>query len=263
MPRYFTRLSYKGSNYHGWQIQANSHTVQSVLNEVLSTILKEKIMTTGAGRTDTGVHAPCFFAHFDCNQADMEKSSELIFKLNKILPSDIKIHRLHKAEDTWHARFSAVKRSYHYLIARKKNIYFTDYSNYIYGELSVDDMNIAARSIMKYNDFTSFARLNGGSESNICEVYESFWYTSGDYLIYKVTANRFLRNMVRAMAGTMIDVGKGKIKPDKIHEIIEARNRSNAGSSAKAKGLFLTSIVYPVEFGLKDESLEFPDFLLI
>ena len=262
MPRYFIQLSVNGTNYHGWQIQPRSVTVQSVLDNALSMIIKEKILTTGAGRTDTGVHAPFFMAHFESATDDLEKVENLLFKINKYLPQDIHIHNLYKADENWHARFSAISRTYHYLIARKKTIFTNEHSCYIYGNLQLKDMNKAAGLIMQYSDFTSFARLQGGSETNICKIYDSTWFESGDYLIYRVTANRFLRNMVRAMVGTMINIGLGKLKADDISEIIESKNRSNAGGSAKAKGLFLTSIVYPSEFGL-NEGLEYPDFLMV
>lgn len=263
MPRYFIHLSFKGSNYHGWQIQPKCVTVQSVLDKALSIITKEEIHTIGAGRTDTGVHASYFVAHFDILSFKPEIDDKTIFRLNRILPADIRVNEIRKVESHYHARYSAIKRSYQYVISRKKNIFTDDLSGFIYGDLKIEDMNKSATMLMEYSDFTSFARLHGGSETNICSITESFWESKGDIIIYKVTADRFLRNMVRALVGTMIDIGTGKLSVESFRDIINLKNRSKAGTSAKAKGLFLTFIEYPPEIGLENKRLEFPDFLLI
>jgi tRNA pseudouridine38-40 synthase len=263
MPRYFIHLSFKGTNYHGWQIQPDCITVQSVLDKALSVIAKEKIHTTGAGRTDSGVHASYFVAHFDTLLSEPDINEKIIFRLNSILPADIIVHEIRKVDGNFHARYSAIRRSYHYIISRKKNIFTDDLSGFVYGDLKIEDMNKSAAILMEYSDFTSFARLHGGSETNICSITESFWETKGDFIIYKVTADRFLRNMVRALVGTMIDIGTGKLGLESFREIINLKNRSQAGASAKAKGLFLTFIEYPPEIGLDEQRTEFPYFLLI
>ena len=265
MPRYFIRISFKGTQYHGWQIQPNAVTVQSLLNRALSLILQENIKTTGAGRTDTGVHAPFFMAHFE-TAFEIKNKEELIFRINSFLPPDIKIHEIYEAESTWHARYSAVKRTYHYLISQKKPVFTYDYSSYLYGKINLENMNNAAAYLLDQSDFSSFARLHGGqggSNTNICKIYESHWIKTDDYLIYKISANRFLRNMVRAVVGTMIETGTGKSKLEDFLRIIELKSRNKAGPSAEAKGLFLTSVEYPPEYKINHKGYEFPDFLMI
>ena len=260
--KYILLLSFKGTNYYGWQIQPKSISVQSVLNKAISTLLREDINTCGAGRTDKGVHASFFVAHFESSSGLLDKDQTFVFKLNRILPKDISIHSISKTRDDFHARYSATARTYHYLIAKNKTCFLDEFSSYIYGDLDIHSMNQAAEMLKEYNDFTSFSRLHGSAKTNICKVSESVWFEKNGFLIYKITADRFLRNMVRALVGTMLDVGTGKINISGFRNIIEKKDRSSAGTSAEAKGLFLTGIAYPEEFGIIEAWNEFPGFLI-
>jgi tRNA pseudouridine38-40 synthase len=248
--RYFIFISYKGTSYHGWQIQPNSVTVQKILNDALSIVLNEKISTTGAGRTDTGVHAALFCAHFDSDSPDLSSAGNLIFKLNRFLPDDISISSLKKVVADAHARFSAVSRTYRYNISRIKDPFFDHSSWFLFGDIDVASMNHACRLLLQHSDFTSFSRLHSGSKTNICKIYNAAWEEVDNRLIFTIKADRFLRNMVRAIVGTMVEVGLGKMNPGKFEEIIISRDRCRAGKSAPAKGLFLTDIEYPEEIFL-------------
>jgi len=245
--RYFIFLSYKGTNYHGWQIQPDSLTVQKILDETLSTILRENIATIGAGRTDTGVHALVFCAHFDSEKPGLEQDMRLIHKLNKFLPKDISIISVRKVQPEANARFSALSRTYKYFISRTKNPFTEDSSLYLHGDIDIDSMNNAARILFKHTDFTSFSKLHTDVKTNNCTIYYAQWDKAGDQLIFTIKADRFLRNMVRAIVGTMIDIGFGKKDPEEFESIILSMDRCKAGRSAPAKGLFLTDIEYPEE----------------
>jgi tRNA pseudouridine38-40 synthase len=245
--RYFIFISYKGTSYHGWQVQPDSVTVQKVLDDALSTVLNERIATTGAGRTDTGVHAALFCAHFDSASPDLSSTGNLIFRLNRFLPDDISIKSLKKVVPDAHARFSAVSRTYRYNISRIKDPFFDHSSWFLFGEIDVASMNKACNILLQYSDFTSFSRLHSGSKSNICKIYSAWWEEAENRLIFTIQADRFLRNMVRAIVGTMVEIGLGKMTPGKFEEIVLARDRCRAGKSAPAKGLFLTDIEYPEE----------------
>ncbi len=245
--RYFIFISYKGTSYHGWQIQPHSVTVQKILEEALTTILEEKIKTQGAGRTDTGVHASMFCAHFDSMLDDLAKRGGLIHRLNSFLPEDISVSSVRSVVPDASARFSALSRTYKYYLTRTKDPFLFRSSWYLYGDIDVESMNRAGRMLLNFNDFTSFSKLHSGSRTNICKVYEAVWSESGNSLIFTIKADRFLRNMVRAIVGTMVRVGLGKIPPEEISAIIEAKDRGKAGQSAPAKGLFLANIEYPDE----------------
>lgn len=245
--RYFIFISYKGTSYHGWQIQPHSVTVQKILEEALTIILEEKIKTQGAGRTDTGVHARMFCAHFDSRFADLAKREGLIHRLNSFLPEDISVNSVRSVVPDASARFSALSRTYKYYVTRVKDPFLSGSSWYLYGDIDVGSMNKAGKMILNYNDFTSFSKLHSGSKTNICKVYDASWSESGNNLIFTIKADRFLRNMVRAIVGTLVRVGLGKIPPEEITTIIEAKDRGKAGQSAPAKGLFLTNIEYPQE----------------
>ncbi len=247
LTRYFIFISFKGTSYHGWQLQPRSLTVQKVLDEALSLILSEKICTTGAGRTDAGVHASFFSAHFDSTFADLDSRKNLIFKLNRFLPEDISVNRIRKVAPDANARYSAISRTYKYFISRSKNPFTFDSSWFIHGPLDVDKMNRASALLPGYSDFTSFSRLHSGNKTNICKVFSAVWETEGDNLIFTIRADRFLRNMVRALTGTIIDVGKGKTSPEEFERIIRAKDRGMAGMSAPARGLFLADVEYPEE----------------
>jgi tRNA pseudouridine38-40 synthase len=245
--RYFIFISYKGTIYHGWQIQPNSVTVQKILDEALSTILNEKIATTGAGRTDTGVHALVFCAHFESNDNELTTSKKLIFRLNRFLPKDISVSRISKVLPDAHARFSTVSRTYRYYISTVKDPFNEDSSWFLHGEINVNLMNKACELLLKHSDFTSFSKLHSDVRTNLCRIFSADWIKGDNRLIFTIRADRFLRNMVRAIAGTMIDVGRGKINLKEFEGIILAKDRCRAGKSAPAKGLFLEGIEYPEE----------------
>ncbi len=243
--RYFIFLSYRGTSYHGWQIQPNGITVQEILDKALSVILKEKINTTGAGRTDTGVHAQVFCAHFDSGSSDLDEKKNFIYKLNVYLPPDISANSIRKVRGESNARFSALSRTYIYYISRKKDPFTDDSSWFIHGDIDLDSMNRAAAALLEHTDFTSFSRLHSEVKTNNCRIMRAEWTVNGNQLVFTIQADRFLRNMVRAIVGTMASVGSGKISVEGFNTIIMAKDRGKAGKSAPAKGLFLTGIEYP------------------
>jgi tRNA pseudouridine38-40 synthase len=248
--RYFIYLSYKGTSYHGWQLQPNSVTVQKILDNALSVILAEDISTTGAGRTDAGVHALFFCAHFDSLSPDLCEKENLVFKLNRYLPEDISVSSVRPVLPDANARYSAISRTYKYYISRTKDPFFTGSAWFLHGDIDIDAMNLASRILLNQSDFTSFSRLHSGSKTNICRIYHASWVAEGNRLIFTIKADRFLRNMVRAIVGTLVEIGFGKMDREEFEEIILAKDRSRAGTSAPAKGLFLTDIEYPAEIFL-------------
>jgi len=240
--RYCIEFSYNGKNYFGYQVQPDAVSVQEELEKALSTILREEIKTTGAGRTDTGVHAKKMFAHFDTGTALDETLSR---KLNSFLPPDISVKRIFKVKDDFHARFDATYRTYEYYISLDKNP-FTRESAWQHWKrnLDLDKMNEACKILFEYEDFTSFAKLKTDNKTNICKIYKAEWEQHGSELKFTISANRFLRNMVRAIVGTMVEVGLGKIKPEDLRKVIEDKHRNSAGTSAPAHGLFLVDVGY-------------------
>ena len=245
--RYFIFITFKGTLYHGWQLQPDSVTIQKIMDDALSTILNEKISTTGAGRTDSGVHALFFCAHFESTVTDLSDRNNLLFRLNRYLPKDISVSRIVKVRDDAHARFSAVSRTYRYYISRIKDPFTDELSWFVHGDIDIKTMNKACKILMKYNDFTSFSRLHSGTKTNLCKIFHASWIEENNRLVFTIKADRFLRNMVRAITGTMVDVGKGKTSTGEFEEIIKARERCRAGKSAPAKGLFLEDIEYTQE----------------
>lgn len=244
--RYFIKLAYKGTAYHGWQLQPNAIAVQELLNKALFTFFRQEIETLGCGRTDTGVHATEFYAHFDLPALVAEEElPKAVKSLNSLLPYDIAIKQLIAVKVDAHARFDAVQRSYEYHIHFDKDPFKTDTSWLVKDQLDIKVMNEAAKIIMNYDDFGAFCKANADNFTNICTISRSEWEITNDGLIYHVSANRFLRNMVRAIVGTLVDTGKGKMKPEMMHQVIQSQNRSSAGSSVPACGLFLTSVKYP------------------
>lgn len=240
--RYFIELSYNGKNYHGWQIQPDVISVQEKLNTALSTVLQANIEVVGAGRTDTGVHASQMFAHFDI---DLELKGDYVFKLNSILPDDIVVYKLFLVASEKHARFDAVTRSYEYKIWLGRNPFLLDVTWQIHSQnLDVNSMNEAASLLLEYEDFQTFSKVKTDVYTYNCSITEAVWKQEGDQLTFYISSNRFLRNMVRAIVGTLLDVGLGKVSIDGFRTIIESKNRSNAGLSVPAKGLFLTQIKY-------------------
>jgi tRNA pseudouridine38-40 synthase len=247
--RYFVELSYDGTPFHGWQIQQNAKSIQQTLNEALSTVIRHQIYVIGCGRTDTGVHAKKFIAHFDCPIV-LDQVLDIMFKVNCVLPKEIALHQLQQSKPEFHARFDATSRAYEYFISKVKNP-FTVMRAYEYREtLDIDLMNKACEALFEYKDFTSFAKLHGDTETNLCDIHRAEWSTSGNMIIFHVVANRFLRNMVRAMVGTLIEVGRKKITVDEFRSIIESKDRSKAGYSVPAHGLYLVDISYPPETGI-------------
>jgi len=248
--RYFIFISYKGSSYHGWQLQPNSLTVQKILDNALSTILEEVIRTTGAGRTDAGVHALVFCAHFDSENDALSDRKDLIFRLNRYLPKDISVSRIVKVKPDSHARFSAISRTYRYNISKIKDPFHADSSWFVHGKLDINIMNGACGVLMNHSDFTSFSRLHSDTKTNNCRIMYAVWKETDDSFIFTIKADRFLRNMVRAIVGTMVETGRGKRSLMDFEEIILAKDRGRAGKSALAKGLFLVDVEYPEEIFL-------------
>ena len=248
MQRYFIQLSYDGTAYHGWQMQENTLlTVQQVLNEMLSKLLNEPISIMGCGRTDAGVHATEFFAHFDSHKTDLTDNADWwVFKFNRALPADIAIQRIFPVHERANVRFDATARTYKYYISRKKDPFRVNKALYLFGDLNVDDMQKAAQTLFEYTDFTSFARTHTQNTTNNCTIYKAEWTEQEDgMLVFTISANRFLRNMVRAIVGTMLKVGKGKASVDDFKKIIESKDRTKAGLSALACGLYLVKVSYP------------------
>lgn len=243
--RYFIRLSYDGTRYHGWQIQPHSTSVQETLQQALGTLLRQSVDVTGAGRTDTGVHARMMVAHFDVEQLPMP-GDQLVYKLNRLLPHDIAVQRVWPVSDELHARFSAYSRTYHYFLHVGKQPFLRHYSWQMFTDLDFDRMNRAAARMMQYTDFTSFSKLNTDQKTNICHITRARWEEIGPgQWRFTVTANRFLRNMVRAIVGTLVEVGRGRMTVDEFCRVIERKDRCSAGESVPAHGLFLVDIKYP------------------
>ena len=242
MGRWFIEIAYNGTNYHGWQIQPNAITVQQTLNECLTTILREEISVMGCGRTDTGVHATQFYAHFDTG---LQLNKMLIQKFNSLLPKDISVIDLFNVKDDAHTRFEATSRTYEYHINLAKNPFKEGLSYYLRKELDLGLMQEACIVLKEFEDFTSFSKVKTANHTNICHISFAKWEQNGTDLVFTISANRFLRNMVRSIVGTMLDLGTGKISLLEFRAIIEAKDRREAGSSAPAQGLFLTKIEYP------------------
>ncbi|MBP7809516.1 MAG: tRNA pseudouridine(38-40) synthase TruA [Bacteroidia bacterium] len=248
MSRYFIKLAYNGTNYNGWQVQENTpNTIQQVLEEKLTMLLKEPIEVMGCGRTDTGVHARNYFAHFNCQNTDLTENSEhWVYKLNNVLPPDISIFFIQKVKEDAHARFDAITRTYHYYLHQHKNPFVENFSWHQYGEIDFELMNKACEILLQTSDFTSFSKVNTQTKTNICLVSEATWIQLDENeWCFVITADRFLRNMVRAIVGTLMMVGRHKISLEDFKKIIDNKNRSDAGSSAPAHALFLTDIKYP------------------
>lgn len=243
--RYFIKFAYNGAKYHGWQVQPNAKSVQEVLDLQLSLLFKHHIETVGAGRTDTGVHASCMYAHFNTNHL-LENPDSLVFKLNKMLPEDIVVYQLLRVNNNAHARFDAVSRTYQYHVHRFKDVFVNNQSLYLFGNINVDLMNEACKILLQHNDFACFSKSHTDVKTTICHIEKAEWNVENDiHLVFTIKANRFLRNMVRAIVGTMLEIGQGKMSLDGFINVLESKNRSLAGQSVAAKALFLTDIVYP------------------
>ena len=245
--RYFVYLSYDGTRFHGWQIQPNGISVESEIERCLSTILRTSIDIVGAGRTDAGVHARNYVAHFDYETANLHTDANLLYKLNCILPYTINIQRIAIVGESAHARFDAVKRTYRYYLTTQKDVFNYPLMHRVQA-LDFEKMNEAAALLANYTDFTSFSKLHTDVKTNNCTIFEAKWVADGDRITFTICANRFLRNMVRAIVGTLIEIGRGKLTVDDFCKIIESKDRGKAGSSAPANALFLEEIEYPYQF---------------
>ena len=240
--RYFIKLAYNGTNYHGWQVQPNASSVQETLNNALSVILNSEINVMGAGRTDTGVHAREMYAHFDYDPTlDIEST---LHKLNSYLPKDIVIYDIIPVHQEAHARFDAKKRTYQYYITSVKDVFSQEESWYYHQNLDVELMNQAAKILLNHTDFQCFSKVNTDVNTFNCTIFEAYWKQENNQLIFTISADRFLRNMVRAIVGTLVNVGLHKITLSDFNSIIENKNRNEAGFSVPAQGLFLTKIEY-------------------
>ena len=240
--RYFIELSYKGTNYHGWQIQPDASSVQEEITKALATILQEKILLVGAGRTDAGVHASQMFAHVDTVK---KLTDDYVHKLNAILPNDIVIKSIKEVSDDTHARFDAVSRTYEYRILLGKDPFLLETTWQLHQKnLQIEKMNEAANLLFKYEDFESFSKVKTDVNTFNCTIMKAVWTLEDKHLIFHIKANRFLRNMVRAIVGTLLEVGLGKKTVEDFRKIIESKKRSEAGLSVPAKGLFLIEVCY-------------------
>lgn len=241
--RYALKLAYKGTRYHGWQVQQNAHSVQAEINKALELILKEKIKSTGSGRTDTGVHAREQYLMFDSNIG--LNSFEHLKALNAILPNDISAFGLYKIADSANLRFDAIEREYEYRICRRRDPFELETSALLFGDLDLQIMNQGAEYLLSQKDFASFEKSGAQTKTSICDIRKACWIENGHILSFEIAADRFLRNMVRAIVGTLVDLGKARISFDEYREIFRTGKRSDAGRSMPAEGLFLKRVKYP------------------
>lgn len=244
MNRYFIYLGYNGKNFSGWQIQPNGSTVQQCLEEALATLLRRPVPVVGAGRTDAGVHARLMVAHFDWDEP-LADPAFLAEKLNRLLPKDIAVYRVVPVKPEAHARFDATSRTYKYYVTTRKDPFNYDLVYRMSGKLDFEAMNEACKVLFDYIDFTSFSKLHTDVKTNNCRIYQAGWKQEGDVWVFTVQADRFLRNMVRAIVGTLLEVGRGKLTIDGFRKVIEAKDRCKAGGSVPGHALFLVNVTYP------------------
>ena len=242
--RYFLEIKFRGTNYHGWQIQENAHSVQQEVNQALTTLLKQQVATTGCGRTDTGVHATQFYLHFD-NENKVEDNQQFVYRLNAILPWDIAAINLIEVNEKAHARFDATARTYQYKIVQHKEPFLRELAHFEPVQLDLDLMNKASKELFNYNDFKAFCKGEVEFGTTLCEIKHAEWTRENDIVVFTITANRFLRNMVRAIVGTILEVGKKKINIKDFKHIIEKGERQEAGASVPGYGLYLSQVIYP------------------
>lgn len=247
--RYFLEIAYNGIRYCGWQKQPDANTVQQEIEHFLTTVLKENISTTGAGRTDAGVHARQMYLHFDVSE--VISIPNFIYKANSFLPPDISVLNLYLVKDDNHARFNAIAREYEYYVSVVKDPFSQDGAYQLKNFPDVELMNKAADALLDYTDFQCFSKVRTEVRTFNCKVTKAEWVLKGDMLVFTISADRFLRNMVRAIVGTLLDVGSGKITIADFHKIIASKNRSNAGVSVPAHGLYLTKVIYPETVSLQ------------
>jgi tRNA pseudouridine38-40 synthase len=255
MKRYFIFLAYNGKNYCGWQIQPNGMSVQEKIEQSLSLLLRSPLSVTGAGRTDSGVHAKKMVAHFDYDGDDLNPET-LVAKLNRILPPDIAVYSIVPVPQEAHARFDAVSRTYKYYLRQVKSPFCYETAYQMAHPLDFVRMNQAAGLLLEYTDFTSFSKLHTGAKTNNCRITKAEWKKEGECWVFTIEANRFLRNMVRAIVGTLLEVGRGKLSIAGFRQVIESKDRGKAGTSAPAHGLFLHEIEYANKSGISSIKYE-------
>lgn len=246
--RYFLDIAYKGTNYHGWQIQPNAHTIQAEIEDALQKVYRQKTPIVGSGRTDTGVHALQQVAHFDGDE--ILPPDQIAYKLNAILPKDIVINSCSQVKSEAHARFDAAERGYIYLIQTARTPFGAHEKLYVPYELNIDLMNSASETLLGQQDFESFSRVKTEVNHFICDLRAAYWERNDENLVFNVRADRFLRGMIRALVGTMIEVGRGKLTVEEFVEIIKAKDRRQAGKAASPDGLYLNKVEYPAEIYL-------------
>lgn len=243
--RYFIQLRFKGTNFHGWQKQKNAQSVQEALEKAFSVLLRNPIEVTGAGRTDTGVHAQFYMAHFD-SPVSISDKNKFVYQLNHLTSDDISILKIIDVIPEAHARFDAKSRTYEYRINFEKDPFENEFSLFVHQNLDLSLLNVSCKILLENNDFTSFCKLHSDNKTNICKLIEAKWIVEGNKMIFKIKSDRFLRNMVRAIVGTVIKIGEGKLGIDEFKTIIASKNRQLAGNSAPPHGLHLTDIEYPL-----------------
>lgn len=243
--RYFIEFAYRGTHYHGWQFQKNAHSVQAEMEKALSVILKQPSYLTGSGRTDTGVHATQQFAHFD-TALNLEEA-DFVQRINGVLPKDIAVYSLLKVKNDAHARFDAKWRSYLYKITLRKEPFEEERAWLLYYIPSVDKMNEASKLLLEHEDFQCFSKVHTDVNHFNCKIKEAYWEQNGNQLLFHITANRFLRGMVRTIVGTLVQVGLGRLDSDQFQEILDSKNRRQAKAASPAQGLYLCKVVYPQE----------------
>ena len=254
MARYFMYLGYDGTNYHGWQIQPNGASVQEELQKALSTLMRRPVEVVGAGRTDAGVHASLMVAHADIDA--LADAAIWVGKLNRLLPPDIAVYRMRRVADDAHARFDATYRKYQYHVTTSKNPFLRHYAWRVFQPLDFGRMNEAASVLFEYTDFTSFSKLHTDVKTNNCRIMHAAWTQADEETwVFTIRADRFLRNMVRAIVGTLLDVGRGKLSVEEFRRIIEQKDRCRAGTSAPGHALFLADVTYPEEIFLNEDCL--------
>ncbi len=245
MQRYRINLAYRGTNYHGWQRQPNALSVQEVLEEKLGQLFRTPVALTGCGRTDTGVHALSYVAHFDLSlRLESPGDERMLWALSGMLPNDIAVHSIEACDADFHARFGAQLREYRYVLQRRPNPFTQGLATPYYHSLSLEAMEEGAAALLLYEDFASFCKAGSDAKTTRCHLFRSEWAVEGDQWVYTVAADRFLRNMVRAIVGTLLDLGRGRITLDNLHAIMESRSRGLAGASAGPEGLYLSRVEY-------------------
>lgn len=249
MSRYFLKLGYRGAPFHGWQIQPNATSVQEEVEVALSTVLRVPTSIVGAGRTDTGVNARIMYAHFDFD-GELPDKGKMLVSLNRLVGRDIAIYDIIPVPDDAHARFDAIERTYRYFVSFKKTPFFYPLSWHCPHRLDIDKMNEAAKLLLETDDFTSFAKLHSDAKTNICNVSKAEWKMEDENMaVFTITADRFLRNMVRAVVGTLVEVGRGRMSLDEFRKVIKRKDRGAAGQSMPGEALFLWDVKYSILVG--------------